>query len=82
MKALDQDPALRYQSARDLHVDLERLRRTLVKQPQGTDIARVEQASIVVLPFENLSPNPDDAFFSDGLTEEIIADLSKVSAPE
>ncbi|MDX1579960.1 MAG: serine/threonine-protein kinase, partial [Gemmatimonadota bacterium] len=34
--------------------------------------------SIVVLPLENLSPDPDNAFFADGLTEEIISDLAQV----
>jgi eukaryotic-like serine/threonine-protein kinase len=35
--------------------------------------------SIVVLPFENLSPDPDNAFFADGLTAEIISDLSRLT---
>jgi len=36
------------------------------------------EASVAVLPFENLSANPDDEFFSDGITEDIITHLSKI----
>ncbi|MCK5469613.1 MAG: hypothetical protein KAI99_13930, partial [Cyclobacteriaceae bacterium] len=37
-----------------------------------------EKKSIIVLPFENLSPDPENGFFGDGLTEELIAELCKV----
>jgi TolB-like protein len=42
----------------------------------GADVE--SKKSIVVLPFANLSPDPDNAYFADGLTEELIAELSGI----
>ena len=40
----------------------------------------VRRASICVLPFANMSGDPEQEYFSDGISEDIITDLSKVSA--
>jgi TolB-like protein/Flp pilus assembly protein TadD len=37
------------------------------------------EKSIAVLPFENLSRDPDNAFFTDGVQDEILADLAKIA---
>ena len=36
------------------------------------------KASVAILPFENRSGTPDQDYFSDGITEDIITDLSKI----
>jgi len=70
-EALEKDKSRRYQNMTELLKDLKYVRAF------GLAIPKVEK-SIVVLPFEDISPGKDNEYFSDGLTEEIIADLSHV----
>ena len=44
-----------------------------------TATLHADRASIVVLPFVNLSGDPDNDFFTDGLTEELIGTLGAVA---
>jgi adenylate cyclase len=43
---------------------------------------RARELSICVLPFQNMSGDPEQEYFSDGISEDITTDLSKVSALE
>ncbi len=47
--------------------------------PEKKVAAPSEKPSVAVLPFANMSNDPDQEFFSDGITEDIITDLAKVS---
>jgi TolB-like protein/Tfp pilus assembly protein PilF len=51
----------------------------VVAAPAVSDARAVLENSIAVLPFENLSPNPDDAYFAAGIHEEILNQLTKIS---
>ena len=45
-----------------------------------TSLTLPDKPSIAVLPFDNVSGDPEQAYFSDGITEDIITGLSKISS--
>jgi TolB-like protein/Flp pilus assembly protein TadD len=54
----------------------------LLRRPQATLMnaaATVPYKSIAVLPFENLSADPENAFFTDGMQDEILNNLAKIA---
>lgn len=44
----------------------------------GVEAAPADKPSIAVLPFDNMSGDPEQEFFADGLTEDVITELSRV----
>jgi len=80
-KALSANPVDRFATAGEMSGALERAERVGPYGGQLTgssDAHRLADASIAVLPFANLSSDPEAEYFSDGMTEEIIIALSRV----
>ncbi len=47
-------------------------------EKKATQLAKLDKKRVAVLPFANMSPDPADEYFADGLTEELISKLSLV----
>jgi non-specific serine/threonine protein kinase len=67
-RCLEKDPGRRYQSAQEMRIEFEDLKR-------GSSEASKGPPSIAVLPFVNMSSDKDQEFFCDGIAEELINSL-------
>jgi serine/threonine protein kinase/Tfp pilus assembly protein PilF len=85
-KLLEKDRTLRCQSATELKTDLNRLKRNLdsgIKRAaelseSKSGVPKTGAKSVAVLYFENLSAAKEDEYLRDGITEDIITELSKI----
>lgn len=87
-KAVRKNRDERYQSAKELFSDLQQLHTRLlveaeiIRSGESERVAQLQPSgflsSIAVLPFTNLSAEKDNEYFSEGLTDEIIMNLSKL----
>jgi len=76
-RSLAQDPAARFTSSSEFARALVQL---MVTTPVSTPVPEGAQVvkSIAVLPFANMSADPENEYFTDGMAEEIINALSKI----
>jgi serine/threonine protein kinase/Flp pilus assembly protein TadD len=72
-RMLNKQPALRYASSREVLEDLKRF-----SHSSPISIQRPPQRTVAILPFLNLSPDPNQEYFCDGLVEELITALSNL----
>jgi TolB-like protein/predicted Ser/Thr protein kinase len=76
-RMMEKDPRARYQSAAALRAEFQRLKRDSDSGRSAAAPAAAEK-SVAMLYFENLSGAKEDEYFRDGMTEDVITELSKI----
>ncbi|MFC1628864.1 protein kinase [Gemmatimonadota bacterium] len=71
-RALVKDPANRYQTMQEMIEDLQNVVGAGIEQQKD------KRRSIAVLPFTNMSADPENEYFSDGITEDIITQFTRI----
>ncbi len=72
-RMLEKNREIRFQNIDELMQTLEAVKKDIQNASAAT-----KTKAIVVLPFDNISPDADSDYFADGLTEELIANLSRL----
>lgn len=77
-RALAKDPAERYQNAHEMLLDLRAIDSAL-RLEKEIAIQKLNIPSIAVLPFVNMSSDPENDYFCEGLAEDLINGLASIS---
>ncbi len=77
-RCLQKQPDHRYQTAKELRADLERLASTRTTRRRSNNAQEVR--ALAILPLQNLSGSPEQEYFADGLTETLITSLAQVGS--
>jgi len=76
-RCLEKDPGRRYKQGRDVRAALEAIEGGAVTGSVSWT-SRLTRVTLAILPFENLSGDPDQEYLSDGLTQEMIAQVGRL----
>lgn len=76
LKAMSLEPHERFETVGEFVRQLS----SALSQPAGRTRKDNEKPSLAVLPFSNMSSDPDNEFFADGITEDLINSLTRLGA--